>query len=370
MAQPMLSRRTFLGVAALGTAALVAGCDYTSIPAASPYNRGPEVTRRLILGETFGLPGGMPSSFVRTSLSLSKPPNQVLASVYYPYNNDPTHVIDNRIPTPNPLQMTHGPFPVLLFAHAFRAHIENGGSHTLERDFTSLDGILQHVCSYGCVAVVPDLSWTPLEVDSEAWDVRAAVLEGYLAYLETLNTSLFAQQLDLSRLVMVGHSTGAGGATHAGREILAARHPTALAYGLLAPAEGGDSGADLQNVLVIGGSLDNQQGARPAIAYTKSGGPKTLAMIPGANHYGYTDICAPDNACGTGANLIDGDGAISRDNQQRSAAAYFAALVRYYMQGDQTARPYLSGERKIEGLEGIGVQLHSQGLGRSAQQGP
>lgn len=56
MAQQMLSQRTFLGVAALGMAALVAGCDYTSIPAASPYNRGPEVTRRFILGETFELP--------------------------------------------------------------------------------------------------------------------------------------------------------------------------------------------------------------------------------------------------------------------------------------------------------------------------
>jgi hypothetical protein len=39
--------------------------------------------------------------------------------------------------------------------------------------------------------------------------------------------------------------------------------------------------------------------------------------------------------------------------------------VRYHAQGDQTARPYLSGEKPIEELEGAGapgIQVVSQGF--------
>ena len=130
-----------------------------------------------------------------------------------------------------------------------------------------------------------------------------------------------------------------------------------LAYGL--------SGRDLHPLLVIGGSLDIDQGARPDLAYAKGGNPKTLVMIPGANHYGYTDICPPDNGCNN-IGLFDENGTITRDAQQKAAAYYLAAL-RHFVLGDPTTRPYLSGDQIVPGLENYvtGIQVQSSGFGVS-----
>jgi hypothetical protein len=170
----------------------------------------------------------------------------------------------------------------------------------------------------------------------------------------------------------VGHSTGAGGATQAGR-ILAGfgHHLQSLAYGLIAPLAGGRSGLDIRNLLVLGGTRDLDQNAGPMDALLFGGTPKTWVTIPGANHFGYTDICPPDNTCGSTAKLLDEDGTITRDGQQQTGAAYLAALVRYYALGDQTARPYLSGQRMVEGLETVGVTgLQVQAEGFSPVRGP
>jgi hypothetical protein len=83
-----------------------------------------------------------------------------------------------------------------------------------------------------------------------------------------------------------------------------------------------------------------------------------LVTIRGANHFGYTDICAPDNHCA----LNVPPGTITRANQQLAGASYLAALVRYYALADATARPYLSGEKQVEGLEAVsGIQVQMQG---------
>jgi hypothetical protein len=81
-------------------------------------------------------------------------------------------------------------------------------------------------------------------------------------------------------------------------------------------------------------------------------------MIPGANHYGYTDLCPPDNSCRS-AVQFDNDGTISRETQQQIAAAYLAAWVRYFAHGDESVRPYLTGERVMEGFEDSGLQVQA-----------
>ena len=85
-------------------------------------------------------------------------------------------------------------------------------------------------------------------------------------------------------------------------------------------------------------------------------------MIPGANHFGYTDLCTPDNDCSA---IGEQNGTISRSAQQQTGAAYLAALVRYYALGDATARPYLSGAQMVDGLESVGVsgiQVQAEGF--------
>jgi hypothetical protein len=83
--------------------------------------------------------------------------------------------------------------------------------------------------------------------------------------------------------------------------------------------------------------------------------------ISGANHFGYTDICPSDNSCNS-AGLLDENGTIARADQQRTGAAYLAALVRYYALGDARARPYLTGERVVEGLEALNIQVQAAGF--------
>ena len=54
-----------------------------------------------------------------------------------------------------------------------------------------------------------------------------------------LNSALFAKQLDFSRMVLVGHSKEAAGATQTGRLISGFGHQfTSLSYALIAPEQG------------------------------------------------------------------------------------------------------------------------------------
>jgi hypothetical protein len=166
---------------------------------------------------------------------------------------------------------------------------------------------------------------------------------------------------------MIGHSHRAGSVVNAGRGLPFFQGPKPLAYGLIAPERGGDTETDINNVLVIGGTLDTMQAADPQTAFMGSATPKTLVKIPGANHFGYTDLVSPDNmavcSCADGLiDLNDGNGTISRAAQQQTAAAFLAAMSRYYALGDFSMRDYLSGQRQIEGLNTTGIQVQSQGL--------
>jgi hypothetical protein len=300
-------------------------------------------------------------------------PRQVLAAVYYPFQG--SNVRDHRVPTPNPLNLVKGPYPLLLYEHGFRPP-EGGCSvaSPLNRDFTTVDVMLRHVASWGCICVAPDLSWLPggLPADDpgyqDEFDLRAVVLVDYYIYLASvLNDALFAQQLDVSRVVLVGHSTGAGGATHAGSIMgisagfgSAHPHPKSLAYGLIAPIPR-TADADVHHLLVLGGGRDILQGADPLGAFTAGGGPKTLVTIPGANHFGYTDLCDANNVCQANG-VGDPSGTITRAAQQIAGAAYLTALMRYNALGDARALPYLTGAKPMEGLDALAIQVQAQGF--------
>jgi Chlorophyllase len=390
-----LSRRRLLEVAGLGTAAALGACALSATPAAlslappktSPATLGPYQTGKLILGEDAGTTA-MPNLYTLRQMPQwalahigidfdmicqsgklvpgGELPGQVLAAVYYPYNGV---FRDPRVPTPNPLGMSKGPYPLLLYVHGFRSPSEACRvASPLNRDFTTVETMLRHVASWGCVCVAPDLSWLPgilfpdtPEVEPGAFNLRAAVLSHYYTYLaNVLNTTLFAQQLDVSRVVLVGHSTGAGGATHAGSFLSAFSHPPSLSYGLIAPIPRTTT-ADVHNLLVLGGGQDTKQGADPLGAFASGGNPKTVATIPGANHFGYTDLCDTSNTCEP-YGVSDPNGTISRAQQQLAGAAYLTALLRYYTFGDATARPYLTGQKAVEGLESLSIQVQAKGF--------
>jgi hypothetical protein len=235
--------------------------------------------------------------------------------------------------------------------------------------------MLRQVASYGCVCVVPDLSWltggdgtvATLEVD---FNLRAIVLVEYYNYLIRLNSRLFGSQLDLSRVVLVGHSTGGGAAIRAGRILSPFVNRHALAYGLIAPFFLGMApwpssiGSDVGNLLVLFGTRDPLR-VEAGEAYMAGGTPKTQVTIPGANHFGYTNLPDPDNTYNSyDLPWVRGDanGTIPRYDQQQTAAAYLAALLRYYALGDSSMRPYLVGEKPVEGAETLGIQVQAEGF--------
>jgi hypothetical protein len=375
MPESILTRRAFLAAAGLSTAAVVLGCDLQTVPGAvtpisnppttSPFVIGPYQTKQVILGED------VPQALQLDPKQFPNVPSKVLAAVYFPYFAG----TDHRVPTPNPLHVTKGPFPLLLYAHAHRD--DNTGrdepdSPPSNRDFTSVDVMLRHVASYGCVCVAPDLSWADL-TGQNSFDVRAKVLVAYYQLIiSALNSALLASQVDVSRVVLVGHSRGGGGAVHAVRTLTSDLGVAPLACGLIAPEHGGDCGPDIHNLVVLGGTKDLDEGAEPGTAFTNGGTPKTLVTIPGANHFGYTNICPLDNTCNL-PDVFDENGTISRAGQQQTGAAYLAAMVRYYALSDPTARPYLSGTRIVEGLEvyGVtGIQVQAKGFPKVTLPGP
>ena len=396
----LFSRRTFLAAAGLGTAALVSGCSstLTNPPKTSPFLVGPYQAGGLVLGE-YAATVGMPQNLTRSTIpvgdipvengvmdfnnvcqnNLVVPaalPTNVKAAVYYPYDANAS----------NPINIsTKGPFPVLLLAHGFRDTLNAcDTAFPIDRDFTRYDVMLRHVTTYGCVAVAPDLSWLPgarpsaddPEVPQDgALYLRASILLQYYQYLQLLNRSLFANQLDLTRVVLVGHSTGGGSATQAGFLLPLESGHQPVAYGLIAPIPiPSSANPNVQNLLVLKGTQDMLQGADPLRAFTGGAAPKTLVTIPGANHWGYTNLCGLDNSC-AGAAVDDNPGTISAAGQQNTAAAYLAALVRLYALGDATARPYLSGQEMVEGLNiygvtGIQVQQAGYNVGLPVTPGP
>jgi hypothetical protein len=375
-----LSRRSLLAGLGLsvGAAAVMGNsCDITAPPDSSPFLRGPYRAARLVLGEREGteaLPQFIraddlpipPEQYYFTcrdgvTTPLFDLPSRVLAAVYVPRH--PPNVRDHRVPTPNPLEMPLGPFPVLLFAHGVRAlQFACETPVPVDRDFTSIHRMLEHVVSYGCVAVVPDLSWVPPDLGSlvtleEAFSLRARVLLAYYQYLLNLNQTLFANQLDLTRVILAGHSTGAGSAATAGRSLTSIINLESLAYAFFAPyfrrlSEPPSVGTDTRNLLVIGGGADPISDVDPANSFAAGGTPKTLVTVPGANHFGYTHLCELDNTC---HETVGSDGTILREGQQTTAAAYLAALLRFHAYDDATALPYLTGERIVEGPEIYGV---------------
>jgi hypothetical protein len=394
VAHTTLSRRTLLALGGLSTAALMTGCSssLTNPPPTSPFVIGPFQTNSVILGESAGTqgmpqffgPGDLPDPVAlgnaegynrvcedapSNTYEPAPLPVSVKAAVYYPTYAGTAQPITAS----NPLHMAPGPFPVLLYAHGWRPTIEVCNSPIpIHRDFTTAQLMLSHVASYGCVCIAPDLSWLPTDslfegsaTPDDTALVRAKVLIAYFLYLrDTLNGTLFANQLDLSRIVVVGHDIGGGAAAAAFRLFsLSGITFNSLSCGLIAPVIVDTT--SVSNLLVLYGTLDDPNvTGLDAGSYTHGGTPKTLVKIPGANHWGYTGVCTLDNICDA-AGVDDTQGTISREGQEQTGAAYLAALMRYFALGDGTARPYLTGQQQVEGLElyGVsGIQIQAAGF--------
>lgn len=377
-----LPRRHFL--AGLGALTLLKGCP-SPAPDESPTYRGPFRVARAILGVTpstnaMPLPDTFPNKdFTETQgvcggafqVSFSVPA-QIQVSVYYPAVNG-----SDSPSVPIQVDPTSGKkYPIVLYAHAKRMpvcpanfpQVKDASLFDIKQDFTHVGFLLSHLASHGCVVAAPDLSWLTGIEDADDWGSissgRAQILVALYQYLLLLNAALFFKRMDLSKLLLMGHSSGGAACLIARAHLIAAGAPVPVAMGLLAPATTNvvsGLAAQAPPILVLKGTNDYSQGANPDQVFQAAGAPKALVTVPGANHYGYTEICSADN---TACAADDPPGTIPRVGQQLTGAAYLAALMRRFALNDTTVQPYLNGQRAMEvATWGVnGVQVTQQGM--------
>ncbi len=251
-----------------------------------------------------------------------------------------------------------GPFPVIVFGHAKRlpapaAQLCPGAPADTKQDFRQVLGILAQLARWGFVTIAPDLSW--LTTDAGSPTSRKLVLKDALAYLKGENSragSPFSGKLKTTSFAAMGHSFGGDAAIFLGTSGLISID----ALGLIAPSAAGSEISEIaafapKPVLILHGTQDTSTfGAQtaPLDIFAAASATKHLVKIDGANHFGYTDgICIPG----------DGPATITQRNQQRIAIAYLTAFYRRYLGSVTAADDYLTGVKKVQGLEAFDITV-------------
>jgi hypothetical protein len=248
-----------------------------------------------------------------------------------------------------------GPFPLIVYAHAVRngdlCDWSNPGPK--QRDYLQAEGLLTRLAAAGIIVISVDLSWANENI------TEASVMVDAVAYALNENArsgSRLHGAVASFQMGLMGHSTGGAAAIHAAACLNGLCPPQLRlagvrvgAVGLLAPGfEGGPHDSDDVRgmnapVLVIHGTneSDQQVGNGPLTIYEMANSPKSLVVVAGANHYGYTDgICiAPpyDNPSQVGG--VTGPEAHRR--QQQAAGDYLEAFFSAYLLGDASKLDYL-----------------------------
>ena len=311
----------------------------------SPARLGRYRVERALLGAASGttrlpVPDEVPfsSQLLRCRAGVSEVvrPESITAAVYYP--------------------AAAGRFPLILYGHAKRTrlycpeHLPVGLDRSFfdhTQDFMRAGRIHAHVASHGFVVVAPDFGWLMHMFEGGAWDAPPSLARSRLlvALYEHLagNPSWFGGRIDPQRLALFGHSTGASACMSARQRL-----PHARLLGLLAPAAfdfAPRTPSPPPLTLVIAGTKDTSQGVRPDLVYEHSPRPRAMVVLRGANHLGYTELCAANNrVCAD----LDTPGDIARDAQQDTAAAYLAAAARLTLLGDEAMRPFIEAGHPVD----------------------
>lgn len=353
-----MTRRDFL-LAASAMSLLPAGA--AAQPRGAPLARGPYRVGRALLGVTPAtaqpaMPAAVeishrPGNAIHCANGMlsAERPGRIAAALHYPAREDSTDV-ERPIADWIDRSRRH---PLVLYAHAKRRwltcpeHVPPGLDSSLSdpgQDFRRAERLLSHIASHGFVVAAPDLGWLVETFEEGDWDgvgglPRARILVALHAALAEHAGGWFGGALDLGRIALVGHSTGAAACLAANERLKGVR-----ALGLIAPGVDDALRPKARRspaTLVIASSLDLQLARDPALVYREARRPKLMVRLEGANHLGFTELCTDDNrAC------IDGEppASIARAVQQDVAASYLAVFLRHYLAGERSMRRYLAGK--------------------------
>jgi len=164
-----------------------------------------------------------------------------------------------------------GKYPLVSFAHGFN----NGG----EDAYLCYEKMISALAAEGYVVIVSESSNFPLECAKES--------EDQLRSIEWLRTSEFADNIDFSKVGLLGHSMGAGASYHnAGQSDLVAEynigavvalHPQTELYESATPVVPIFYGTGSKDVVIIPSKVKKAYSATTGV-------PKVFAEIKGAVH--------------------------------------------------------------------------------------
>jgi pimeloyl-ACP methyl ester carboxylesterase len=249
------------------------------------------------------------------------------------------------------------PHPLVLYAHGRRSAVTCPGTldprldpalADYSLDYLRIEWILSHLASYGFVVVAPDLGWTMgmteggnLDEPEMAPSPRARILLEVHRRIVENQGAWFDNRVGLERIGLIGHSIGAGACI-----VAKERLPNTRLLGLIAP--GLDEGLRARmpqtgHTIVLVGTREITVRS-PELAYERARGARFLVRIIGANHFGYTTLCVPDNSvCAD----LDEPGGISAGDQKSIASAFLSAAARVALSNDFPMYGFLTGARPL-----------------------
>lgn len=186
-----------------------------------------------------------------------------------------------------PADLSHGPYPVVLFVHghgAFRTQSLPQMLHWASRGFVVLAA--DHPGLHMADTITKSCSGHAVEADvrGDVQAMLAAMREHDQAF------AFLGSRLDATRIAIAGHSAGG----------LALASFGDLAQVLIPMAAGGTQpGPELQSTLVLGGTADTLiPYRRQRLGYESSPAPKRLVGIANADHFAFSVACTLTNAAG------------------------------------------------------------------------
>jgi len=282
-------------------------------------------------GQTFTLvtpaPGGQTVNFI--------------ARVYYP-SYDGTAFDDPDNPNFAGITVAEGQHPLIVFGHG-----QYGlGSPT---NYLGMTNLMNHLASWGYIAVSVNLDVVQGQWPSNQQGIphRAELLLAAVDRLVQLNGdpgSIFHQKIDPTRIALIGHSRGGGGAISAVNMNQAQGSPRAIkAVATISPVDFGTQAvqAAVPHLSLYGswdGDLSSGHGPRIWDGGVRLA-PKQLVEIYGANHFHFTDNITYSNETNE----------ITREDHHELAQGFINAWFDVHVRGnDRFEWPlYLVGEKDM-----------------------
>lgn len=241
-----------------------------------------------------------------------------IARVYYP-SYDESVLDDPDDPDFEGIAVAEGSHPLLVFGHG-----RYGPG--VPTNYLGMTNLMQHLASWGYICISVNFDVVHSLQSAHQWGIphRGELFLHAVDYMLQQNAdtgSLFHGSIDASKVLLVGHSRGGGGAISAVNQNLAAGSPRSLVgLATISPVDFGTQPlqAAVPHLTLYGswdGDLDDGEGPRIWDGGVRTA-PKQHVEIYGANHFHFTD----------GVTYVGENVEIARDDHHEIAQGYINAF--------------------------------------------